>query len=52
MTDPAGGAMTGDEQPGSRGLGTLDALYESTRALGLHDSLEQILSEVLERARE
>jgi diguanylate cyclase (GGDEF)-like protein len=44
--------VTEDGQQGSRGLGTLDALYESTRALGLHDSLEELLSEVLERARE
>lgn len=35
-----------------RALGTLDALYESTRALGLHDSLEELLGEVLERARD
>lgn len=36
----------------TRALGVLDALYESTRALGLHDSLERLLAEVLERARE
>lgn len=42
----------GGSAPESRALGTLDALYESTRALGLHDSLEQLLAEVLDRARE
>jgi len=41
-----------DGPHGGRALGTLDALYESTRALGLHDSLEELLGEVLERARE
>lgn len=50
MKDDA--AVRPDGRQGSRGLGTLDALYESTRALGLHDSLEELLSEVLERARE
>jgi len=44
--------VTGDGKQASRGLGTLDALYESTRALGLHDSLEELLTEVLARARE
>ena len=52
MNDDAGGDVSAGGQQGSRGLGTLDALYESTRALGLHDSLDELLAEVLERARE
>lgn len=49
MTDQgAGGSLPAE----SRGLGTLDALYESTRALGLHDTLEELLDEVLSRARD
>ncbi|MDP2470655.1 MAG: sensor domain-containing diguanylate cyclase [Candidatus Palauibacterales bacterium] len=52
MSDGAAGGRSAGEPHGSRALGTLDSLYESTRALGLHDSLEELLSEVLDRARE
>jgi len=47
-----GGHLAAEGNPGGKALGTLDALYESTRALGLHDSLDELLAEVLERARE
>jgi diguanylate cyclase (GGDEF)-like protein len=52
MSDAGEGSGMGEERYAGRALGTLDALYESTRALGLHDSLEELLTEVLERARE
>ncbi|NNK47767.1 MAG: diguanylate cyclase [Gemmatimonadetes bacterium] len=52
MNDSGAESVSGEELKGSRGLGTLDALYECTRALGLHDSLEELLAEVLDRARE
>jgi len=52
MSDASGGHVEASGKPARRGLGTLDALYESTRALGLHDSLDELLNEVLERARE
>ena len=52
MMGPDAGSPSGDGNPSTRSLGTLDALYESTRALGLQDSLEELLSEVLERARD
>jgi len=52
MNPDGGGELAAEGRPGGKTLGTLDALYESTRALGLHDSLEELLAEVLERARE
>ena len=52
MKPDGGGDLAAEGRPGGKALGTLDALYESTRALGLHDSLEELLAEVLERARE
>jgi diguanylate cyclase (GGDEF)-like protein len=52
MNPDGGGELAAEGRPGGKALGTLDALYESTRALGLHDSLEELLAEVLERARE
>jgi diguanylate cyclase (GGDEF)-like protein len=52
MNEPDGGLVKGDGPQTGRGLGTLDALYESTRALGRHDSLDELLTEVLERGRE
>ncbi len=52
MNPDGGGELAAEGRPGDKTLGTLDALYESTRALGLHDSLEELLAEVLERARE
>jgi len=41
-----------EDSHGVKALGALDALYEGTRALGLQDSLEELLSEVVERARD
>ncbi len=52
MNPDGGGELAAEGRPGGKALGTLDALYESTRALGLHDTLEELLAEVLERARE
>ncbi len=52
MNPDGGGKLAAEGRAGGKALGTLDALYESTRALGLHDSLEELLAEVLERARE
>jgi diguanylate cyclase (GGDEF)-like protein len=52
MSDAGEGGAMGEARHAGRALGTLDALYESTRALGLRDSLEELLTEVLERARE
>ncbi len=52
MNPHGGGELAAEGRPGGKTLGTLDALYESTCALGLHDSLEELLAEVLERARE
>ncbi len=52
MTDSDGGFVKGDGPQTGKALGTLDALYESTRALGLHASLDELLTEVLGRGRE
>jgi diguanylate cyclase (GGDEF)-like protein len=52
MMTGADSGSEGDRPPEGRALGTLDALYESTRALGLHDTLDELLAEVLQRARE
>ncbi len=52
MTDSDGGFVKGDGPRTGKALGTLDALYESTRALGLHASLDELLTEVLGRGRE
>jgi len=52
MNPDGGGELAAEGRPGGKALGTLDALYESTRALGLHDTLEELLAEVRERARE
>lgn len=51
MNPDGGGNLAAEGRPEGKALGTLDALYESTRALGLHESLEELLAEVLDRAR-
>ena len=50
MTGNDAGRSPGEET-GTRTSAALDALYEGTRALGMHASLDELLGEVLDRAR-